>query len=58
MIKSDKKLDISGLGFQIAEKWIINVIEDKVDFAQLIKQNTIDKDKLIKIFSTYLSKIT
>ena len=55
MIKSDKKLDISGLGFQFAEKWIINVIEDKVDFAQLIKQNKNYKDKLIKYFQhTYL----
>ena len=42
--------DISGLGFQVAEKWIINVIEDKVDFAELIKQNNNYKDKLIKYF--------
>ena len=26
--------DISGLGFQVGEKWIINVIEDYVDFAE------------------------
>ena len=55
ILKSDKKIDISGLGFQIAEKWIINVIEDKVDFALLIKQNKNYKDKLIKYFQhTYL----
>jgi len=55
VIKSDKKIDISGLGFQIAEKWIINVIEDKIDFALLIKQNKNYKDKLIKYFQhTYL----
>ena len=55
VVKSDKKADISGIGFQIAEKWIINVIEDKIDFALLIKQNKNYKDKLIKYFQhTYL----
>ena len=29
----------SGIGFQIAEKWIINVLESKIDFAELIKQS-------------------
>lgn len=54
-VKSHQKLDISGLGFQIAEKWIINVIEDRVDFAELIKQNKNYKDMLIKYFQhTYL----
>lgn len=44
-----------GLGFQICEKWIINVIEDYVDFAELIKQNNNYKDKLIKYYQhTYL----
>ena len=46
---------ISGLGFQIAENWIINVIEDKVDLVELIKQNKNYKDKLIKYFQhTYM----
>lgn len=40
----------SGIGFQIAEKWIINILENKIDFAQLIKQNKNYKDKLIKYF--------
>ena len=44
-----------GLGFQICEKWIINVIEDYVDFAELIKQNNKYKNKLIKYYQhTYL----
>jgi dsRNA-specific ribonuclease len=49
----DNQLNIEntiGLGFQIAEKWIINVIEDYVDFAELIKQNNNYKDKLIKYY--------
>ena len=46
---------ISGFGFQIAENWIINVIEDKVDLVELIKQNKNYKDKLIKYFQhTYM----
>ena len=40
----------SGIGFQIAEKWIINILENKIDFAVLIKQNKNYKDKLIKYF--------
>jgi len=40
----------SGIGFQISEKWIINVLEDKLDFAELIKQNKNYKDQLIKYF--------
>lgn len=49
--------DISGFGFQIAEKWIINVIEDKVDFAKLIKQNKNYKDLLIKYFQHTFMKL-
>jgi len=45
----------SGLGFQIAENWIINIIEDKIDLVELIKQNKNYKDKLIKYFQhTYM----
>jgi len=51
--------NIIGLGFQVAEKWIINVIEDYVDFAELIKQNNNYKDKLIKYYQhTYLKTPT
>lgn len=42
--------DINGIGFLIAEKWIINIIEDYVDFAELISNNINYKDKLIKYF--------
>ena len=46
---SDKLDGISGLGFQIAERWIINIIEDELDLADLIKQNqkTIGGETLI-----------
>lgn len=40
----------SGIGFQVAEKWIINVLEDKIDFAELIRENKNYKDQLIKYF--------
>ena len=56
-INNNKFKDISGLGFQIAEKWIINVIEDFVDFAELIKQNKNYKDKLIKYFQHTFLKL-
>lgn len=38
------------LGFKIAEKWILGVLEECVDFAQLIKQNKNYKDQLTKYF--------
>ena len=51
---NSKKINLktfhSGIGFQIAEKWIINVLENKIDFADLIKQNKNYKDQLIKYF--------
>ena len=47
----------SGIGFQIAEQWIINVLEDKVDFAELIKQNKNYKDQLMKYFQHNFSNL-
>tara|TARA_B100000780_G_scaffold278243_2_gene251135 strand:+ start:548 stop:1381 length:834 start_codon:yes stop_codon:yes gene_type:complete len=48
--KMNLKNSESGIGFQIAEKWIINILEIKLDFSELIKQNKNYKDKLIKYF--------
>ncbi len=48
--KMNLKNSESGIGFQIAEKWIINILEIKLDFSELIKQNKNHKDKLIKYF--------
>tara|TARA_B100000941_G_C28467882_1_gene534672 strand:+ start:91 stop:939 length:849 start_codon:yes stop_codon:yes gene_type:complete len=56
-IKGNKLDGISGLGFQIAERWIINVIENEVDLAELIKQNKNFKDKLIKYFQHNYMKL-
>jgi len=56
-IKGNKLHGISGLGFQIAERWIINVIENEVDLAELIKQNKNFKDKLIKYFQHNYMKL-
>jgi ribonuclease-3 len=43
-------IDNQGIGFQICQKWIIEIIEDYVDFAELIAININFKDKLIKYF--------
>ena len=40
----------SGIGYQICEKFIIHFIEDKVDFADLIRKNTNYKEQLMKFF--------
>lgn len=40
----------SGIGFQICEKFLINLIEEKVDFAELIMNNDNHKDTLLKYF--------
>ena len=41
----------------MAERWIINVIENEVDLAELIKQNKNFKDKLIKYFQHNYMKL-
>ena len=40
----------SGLGFQVAQKFIINVIESKVDFSELILKDYNFKDQLLRYF--------
>ena len=40
----------SGMGFHICQKLIINIIEEKVDFSELIKTNTNYKDQISKYF--------
>jgi ribonuclease III len=47
-IKTKSMPDFSGVGFQIAEKWIIGVYEGMLDFAELIRSNQNYKDMLIK----------
>ena len=48
----------SGIGFQICEKFIINVIEEHVDFFLLILKNTNYKEQLSKYFNeTYKCSI-
>ena len=48
----------SGIGFQICEKFIIHVIEEFVDFSQLILKNNNYKEMLTKYFNeTYQSSI-
>ncbi len=49
-INSKKINNLLGLGYQIAAKWIINVIETYIDFAELVISNQNYKDTLIKHF--------
>jgi len=46
----DAESEYSGMGFQIAQKWIINVIDEWVDMAELVKANDNYKDLLIKYY--------
>ena len=49
----------SGIGFQICEKFIINLIEEKVNFEELISNDTNFKDQLSKYYrSNYQVAIT
>jgi dsRNA-specific ribonuclease len=43
-------MDMSGLGFQVAERWIIGVLETWVDFPELVRSNQNYKDQLIKFY--------
>ena len=49
----------SGIGFQTCEKFIINLIEDKVDFEQLINIDTNYKQQLFKyMYETFNTTIS
>ena len=49
-INSKKMPELSGIGFQMAQVWIINVIEKFIDFPELIINNKNYKDTLIKYY--------
>lgn len=49
--KSTYKEFDTGIGFQICEMFFINIIEEIVDFNELIQKNTNYKDKLQRIFN-------
>ena len=49
--------DYSGMGFQIAERWIIGVLEELVDFADLVNTNQNYKDLLIKYYQHSVQSI-
>ena len=46
----------SGIGFHVCEKFLINLIESKVDFADLIKNDYNYKDQLLKYFQQTFHK--
>lgn len=46
----------SGIGFHICEKFIINLIESKVDFTDLIKNDYNYKDQLLRYFQKTYNK--
>jgi ribonuclease-3 len=43
-------LDFGFTGFEMAKTWIIGVVEEHLDFCELIKQNHNYKDLLLKYF--------
>jgi ribonuclease-3 len=49
-------LDTNGLGFQMAQTWIIGVYEEIVDFSYLVRLETNHKDKLIKYYQNNYMK--
>ncbi len=56
-INSKKIENLIGLGYQIAAKWIINVVETYIDFADLVVSNQNYKDTLIKHYQHSNSEI-
>ena len=47
----DRSLDFySGMGFQVCQKFIINLIEDKIDFSNLIINDYNYKDQVLRYF--------
>jgi len=48
--------DMNGLGFQFAKTWIINFIEDNIDFCELL-HNQNYKDMLFKYFQNNFKKL-
>lgn len=42
--------ELSGMGFQVAERWIIGVLEEWIDFPELVRSNQNYKDQLIKYY--------
>lgn len=47
----DEKYDFySGIGFQVCETFLINLMEDKIDFADLIMKDYNYKDQLLRYF--------
>lgn len=47
----------SGIGFHICEKFLVNLIEEKVDFEELIKNDTNYKEQIFKYFQSNYQKL-
>ena len=43
-------MDFSGLGFQVAEQFLINLVESNIDFTKLILLDTNYKDQLLRFY--------
>ena len=46
----------SGLGFQVCEDFIINLVEDKIDFSDLIMNDYNYKDQLLRYFQQHFQE--
>jgi ribonuclease-3 len=49
-------LDFLGMGFQVAERWIVGMLEDLIDFGDLVVNKINHKDALIKYFQNNFQK--
>lgn len=51
-IKNDKLGSGCGIGYQVVEKWLVGLIEELMDFADLITSNDNHKERLIRFSQT------
>lgn len=52
-IKSEKLQGVGGIGYQIAEMWLINLLESTINFGKLIAEQENFKERLINYTQTH-----
>jgi ribonuclease-3 len=56
-LTSTNHLDFRGIGFQVVERWMVNMLEDLIDFGELVVNKINHKDALIKYFQNNFQKV-
>ena len=54
MPKNVKIAPLTGVGYYVAEKWIVYIIENYIDFSELIRTKTNYKDMLVNYMQHHL----